>query len=535
MTFSLQIFVDALTSRFGREGGDRNGEPSSTLQGDKSDGSPYAEFFELVDMDEAASADWSALGSNLPADVVPPSKEAEAKQKFLELDVEGTQGELNEELLSSTKLHVVSALHLGEVAADNDETPHTPNLKEGGQEFASINVVPLKERTGVSDLGGVGIVQAVEGVTPTVVDVIRTASTLKRSDAKTTDIAPLPMEAGRRPLDGERPTALPVPENDFLLGASQREAEAPRAPDEQLGGNRRKHELQPVVKPVPLDIITPPEPRQMQLHENLNSTAHILATRDGGTLETVLPVSIIRAPPRSFERVQNGLQAIYQRTQVQTEDAEKLMYSAYEQWAVIEADGEVSFEKSLGVLPVAPTLPLAELLPQSLGEVLDLGGKLNLSSQEPIGNGRGLSAESSALPRMPTAGGQLQLVHHAGTQISTAVATGGGREVDIRLDPEELGRVRIVLSSKDGGMNVLIIADRPETLDLMRRNYEQLEASFSDVGYENTSFSFEQGDSDNNDQGRPSDENLDSDSTSELTEVALLGTRPPSDKLDIRL
>ncbi|MGR3541859.1 MAG: flagellar hook-length control protein FliK [Hasllibacter sp.] len=49
----------------------------------------------------------------------------------------------------------------------------------------------------------------------------------------------------------------------------------------------------------------------------------------------------------------------------------------------------------------------------------------------------------------------------------------GGR-ADIRLDPPELGQVRMTVSVTEGAISVTITAERAETLDLLRRHSEQL-------------------------------------------------------------
>ncbi|MCV6610332.1 MAG: flagellar hook-length control protein FliK, partial [Amphritea sp.] len=46
--------------------------------------------------------------------------------------------------------------------------------------------------------------------------------------------------------------------------------------------------------------------------------------------------------------------------------------------------------------------------------------------------------------------------------------------VEIRLSPEELGSVRLQLHQGESGLTVTVQAERPETLDLMRRNIDQL-------------------------------------------------------------
>lgn len=64
------------------------------------------------------------------------------------------------------------------------------------------------------------------------------------------------------------------------------------------------------------------------------------------------------------------------------------------------------------------------------------------------------------------------------------------RPVEIALNPEELGRVRMSLSTTETGITLMISAERPETLDLMRRNIEDLAAEFRRLGYEDIGFQF---------------------------------------------
>ena len=70
------------------------------------------------------------------------------------------------------------------------------------------------------------------------------------------------------------------------------------------------------------------------------------------------------------------------------------------------------------------------------------------------------------------------------------------RPVEIALNPEELGRVRMTLHSSDGGIQVTLFADRPETNDLLRRNIDMLATEFRELGYTSVSFTFSGGDSD---------------------------------------
>jgi hypothetical protein len=76
-------------------------------------------------------------------------------------------------------------------------------------------------------------------------------------------------------------------------------------------------------------------------------------------------------------------------------------------------------------------------------------------------------------------------------QILAALAQSPGGAVDVTLSPDELGRVRLSLSTTDlGGIVVNVIADRPETMDLIRRHLDMLAQDFRDIGYGSVSFGF---------------------------------------------
>ena len=64
--------------------------------------------------------------------------------------------------------------------------------------------------------------------------------------------------------------------------------------------------------------------------------------------------------------------------------------------------------------------------------------------------------------------------------------------VELLLDPVELGKVRFELSSSADRVQVNVSVERPETLDLLRRNIETLRAEFRDAGFEAATLSFSQ-------------------------------------------
>ena len=66
----------------------------------------------------------------------------------------------------------------------------------------------------------------------------------------------------------------------------------------------------------------------------------------------------------------------------------------------------------------------------------------------------------------------------------------GDGVIEIRLQPEELGRVRLSMTPTELGVTVQITAERFETLDLLRRNIDLLEADLHEQGFANLTFDF---------------------------------------------
>ena len=112
---------------------------------------------------------------------------------------------------------------------------------------------------------------------------------------------------------------------------------------------------------------------------------------------------------------------------------------------------------------------------------------------------RGSSVTLSTLSSLP----RSTSIASAGTtpsyQIARAVSEAGGADVEVRLDPVELGKVRISMGARDGQMVALIVAERPETLELLKRNSDDLLSSFSDQGFENATLDFQQQENDGTD------------------------------------
>ncbi len=73
--------------------------------------------------------------------------------------------------------------------------------------------------------------------------------------------------------------------------------------------------------------------------------------------------------------------------------------------------------------------------------------------------------------------------------------------VELRLDPPELGRVTIHLTTHDQQVTAHITADRTDTVELMRRHAELLTATLARAGFSQADLSFQQGKNQSNQGG----------------------------------
>lgn len=128
-------------------------------------------------------------------------------------------------------------------------------------------------------------------------------------------------------------------------------------------------------------------------------------------------------------------------------------------------------------------------------------------------------------------------------QMAQALINTQGSKVDIALNPEELGRVRMVLSTSDSGITVSITAERPETLELMRRHIDQLAEEFKTLGYVDIGFEFSGeesesnfGDGSNEHQANPENDSEGRPENAQYSPESKHNTRPPVSRgLDMRL
>jgi len=77
---------------------------------------------------------------------------------------------------------------------------------------------------------------------------------------------------------------------------------------------------------------------------------------------------------------------------------------------------------------------------------------------------------------------------HAAQQISASVQILADDTAEVSLNPEELGRVRIAISTLETGVLIALTAERGETVEMLRRHESDLETAFRDMGHTNIAF-----------------------------------------------
>jgi flagellar hook-length control protein FliK len=172
--------------------------------------------------------------------------------------------------------------------------------------------------------------------------------------------------------------------------------------------------------------------------------------------------------------------------------------------------------------------------------VIDIQTKSQLQSIDPIAFS---PADTTASTAMPHGADTVRstIPAHIARQLAEIVQHMPSRPVEITLSPEELGRVRLSVTPGENSIVVNILAERGETLDLLRRHIDQLTQEFENLGYDDIGFSFTQTGAERSDdqsekpadhdtQSNPTDLSLDA---SDSTHIHL--TTSASSGLDLRL
>jgi flagellar hook-length control protein FliK len=169
----------------------------------------------------------------------------------------------------------------------------------------------------------------------------------------------------------------------------------------------------------------------------------------------------------------------------QTDDKSHATASDADKTAVAQARGEPSGKDHHATTAETPVAPTADTntadtnaaAPKAIADAMQTSA-LNAPAQ---------TTPATAAPSLT---GAPQLVPQAAAIPLTGVAIDiasnaaeGKNHFEIRLDPPELGRIEVRLDvDKDGNVTSHLIADRSDTLDLLRRDSASLERTLQDAG-----------------------------------------------------
>lgn len=150
--------------------------------------------------------------------------------------------------------------------------------------------------------------------------------------------------------------------------------------------------------------------------------------------------------------------------------------------------------------PLQPaTAILQPLMAGGLGTA-SLGTELLSGSEDLAPGAFGLSGEVPGLTQLLTeASIGTGTVHRPETprmvaaQLAEAFAAKGEQKVEVSLNPQELGHVKMRVVASETGITMIIQTERPETGDLMRRHIHELAEEFRRMGYDDISFEFSGG------------------------------------------
>jgi flagellar hook-length control protein FliK len=129
------------------------------------------------------------------------------------------------------------------------------------------------------------------------------------------------------------------------------------------------------------------------------------------------------------------------------------------------------------------TPPLRADIPTTAHIAPEIGA---MTGVEPLGSASAVPTQGGLAPAAAFAGTGTampqQIAQHIAASLPRPISDMGSGTLELALDPPELGRVRMTLVEAGGVMTLSIVADRPETVELMRRHMDILAQEFSRAG-----------------------------------------------------
>ena len=164
----------------------------------------------------------------------------------------------------------------------------------------------------------------------------------------------------------------------------------------------------------------------------------------------------------------------------QTDDKPQPATSDDERAAVAQARGEVAGKEQVAApkdVPAALPADASSAAPKTVADATQPTALQAPTQTTPTA----AAATASATPHLQPQAAAIPLSGLA-VEIATR-ASEGKNHFDIRLDPPELGRIEVRMAvDKDGNVTSRLIADRSDTLDLLRRDHATLERALQDAG-----------------------------------------------------
>ncbi len=284
--------------------------------------------------------------------------------------------------------------------------------------------------------------------------------------------------------DALAPLAIDAAENE--LGARQSPSSTPVATDDAesgllaLGGNGQTERLQNVgqasIRPAGTD--DPEKPRRPSLQGV--KTAVVQNTETPAPLNSQ-PASLSGKSQLVLPDAEKAITEEIRTTERQTPQP----YTQNEQSRTIlsrQASPYLSTPASPAILP--------ELV-ASNGEVIS--SDLDFDIAADFSSGRRLIGQAASVSQALTSPTttQAQAVGAIAQVIAAIKANGRSDTIEIRLDPPELGRVKIDFTMETmDSVKAVLSAERGETLDHMRKNIGELAAQLKNAGFNSIEFEF---------------------------------------------
>lgn len=220
------------------------------------------------------------------------------------------------------------------------------------------------------------------------------------------------------------------------------------------------------------------------LSEDVEAPTAELSTRirklDGTDLQAIEKTQFPGAPvePRSLREYAYSARDMWNR-----ETSSDLRRTAETPAIDVTTNPAYSAASHVGAVPPSGVLSVFDV---QADEVLVDG----VESREDIQRDRSVSQSLRASETTPTDTQGKNVARSVASALAERVANATSGNLEVRLSPEELGRLRITFTQAEAGLTVVIQADRPETLDLLRRNAEQFSEDLRSAGYEDVTMSF---------------------------------------------